>query len=144
MTPAMPPNDQPPSKFMTLWLDSQNWFWDEGRHWHEIILCNHVVRISARKRDWTWRCKRISGFGAGVVTIGFGFKTALDARRDVLATFWSDLWTGRREHEMWRNLHVQKPLAKRLWADPPEIITNRAQWAAEIETGEVVTRRTGA
>ena len=46
------------------------------------------------------------------------------ALRDVLAEFWSDLWYGGTA----RRIHAQKPLVRR-----PAIITQRAQWAAEIE-----------
>jgi hypothetical protein len=60
---------------------------------------------------------------------GFGFQAALEARWDVLAEFWSDLWTGRPAHEWWRQMNAQRPFDRR-----PEIIAQRRVWAAEVET----------
>jgi hypothetical protein len=127
----LPPNSQPPASFMPFWLSARSWMWDGERRRFVIVLKNHTVQIVARKGvDWTWRVERVTGIGAGVVSVGgFGFQSATEARRDVLAVFWSDLWTGRAAHEWWRYIHAQKPLVRR-----PEIIASRSQWAAEIET----------
>ena len=125
----LPPNDQPPAWFMPHWLDRRSWFWDAERKRHVIVLKRHVVQIVARKGiDWSWRVERTDA--PGLVSVGgFGFQAALEARRDVLAEFWSDLWTDRQAHERWRRLHAQRTLARR-----PAIIATRAQWATEIET----------
>ena len=126
----LPPNSQPPCWFMSHWLDHHRWLWDAERRRFVIVLRNHVVQIIDRREiDWTWRVERMTGEGSGVVSVGIGFRTALEARRAVLAEFWSDLWDGRSAHEWWRHIHIQKPLVRR-----PEIIASRSQWAAEIET----------
>jgi hypothetical protein len=120
---------------MPHWLSARSWFWDAERRRHVLVLRNHVVQIVARKGiDWTWRVERMDAPGL-VSTGGFGFQTASEARRDVLAEFWSDLWDGRMAHEQWRRLHAQRPLVER-----PVIIASRAQWAAEVEAGEMLTR----
>jgi hypothetical protein len=141
MPTPMPPNDQPPAWFMPHWLDGRNWMWDAERRRYLIVLRNHVVQIVARRGiDWTWRVERMTGFGAGMVSVGgFGFQRAAEARRDTLAEFWSDLWTGRAAHEWWRVINVQRPLNRR-----PTIIAERRAWAEEVEAEEVTVRRTKA
>jgi hypothetical protein len=130
MPAPLPPNNQPPAWFMPQWLDNHAWFWDPKRVRHVIVLRNHVVQIVGHKKLWRWRVERMTGFGTSVVSVsGCGFLSATEARRDVLAVFWSDLWTGRAAHEHWRYIHAQKPLVRR-----PEVIASRSQWAAEVET----------
>ena len=131
-TVPLPPNDQPPAWFMPHWLDRNSWFWDAERRRHVIVLRCHIVQIVARKGlDWTWRVQRTRGLDAGVVSVGgFGFQSALDARRDALAEFWSDLWSGRPEHERWRQACAQRWPGVRAKA----IADKRRAWAAKLET----------
>jgi hypothetical protein len=138
MPTPLPPNDQPPGWFMPYWLDGRSWMWDGERRRYVIALGNHVVQIVARRGiDWTWRVERMRGFGTGLVSVGgFGFQIARDARQDVLAEFWSDLWTGGAAHERWRHINAQKPLVRR-----PAIIAERRAWAEEVEAGETTTTR---
>jgi hypothetical protein len=130
----MPPNDQPPAWFMAQWLNPENWEWDAERSRYVIVLRNHMVQIVTRKGiDWTWRVKRLRGFGFTVWHIGgFGFQSARDARRDALAVFWSDLWTCRPDHEKQRHFNTSKPTKLR-----KALVSQRAQWAAEIETNRM-------
>jgi hypothetical protein len=125
----LPPNNQPPGWFMPKWLDRKSWFWDAKRVRHVIVLQNHVVQIVGHKKVWRWRVERMTG--AGVVSLsGFGFGTATEARRDVLAEFWSDLWTGKPDHERWRQACAQR------WPEirAKAIADERRVWAAEVET----------
>jgi hypothetical protein len=76
MPMPLPPDDRPPAWFMPHWLDGRSWFWDAGRRRHVLVLRNHVVQIVARRGvDWTWRVERMTGFGAGVVSVS-GFDPA--------------------------------------------------------------------
>jgi hypothetical protein len=121
-----------------MWLDPESWFWDRERRRHLIVLGDHhqVQIIARRGLDWTWRIKRLSGFGAGVTTVGgFGFQLARDARREVLAEFWSDLWTGGAEHEQWRNGNGQRWRQSLGRAEPcrPALVADRLQWVSAVE-----------
>lgn len=131
---ALPPNRPPPPWFMPFWLDGRNWFWDAQRRRYVIGLDHHVVQVVARRKiDWTWRIERLD---TGVVTVGgFGFQIARDARREALAVFWSDLWTGGSEHEQWRNGNLQRFRQRYVQSEAcrPAVVATRLQWAAEIE-----------
>ena len=58
-----------------------------------------------------------------------------DARREALAVFWSDLWTGGSEHEQWRNGNLQRFRQRYVESEAcrPAVVATRLQWAAEIE-----------
>ena len=135
-TVPLPPNNQPPGWFMPHWLDRKSWLWDPKRVRFVIVLQNHTVQIVGHKKVWRWRVERMTGSGAGVVSLsGFGFGTALEARRDVLAEFWSDLWTGKPDHERWRQACAQRWPEIRAKAIA-EASAERRAWAAEVETAK--------
>lgn len=128
---VLPPMPMPPGWFMPFWLDEDSWGWDEERRRFAIVLDDLLVQIVARRGvDWTWRVERL---GSEVVTMDFGFRTALEARRDVLAVFWSDLWDGGASHEQWRNGNLQRFRQRHVQSEP--VIATRLQWAAAIEDG---------
>ena len=106
------------------------WDWEimpgDGRAPLSSDWLTRDTAAEAKGIDWTWWVERMDAPGL-VSTGGFGFQTASEARRDVLAEFWSDLWDGRTAHEQWRRVHAQRPLVER-----PVIIASRAQWAAEV------------
>ena len=139
MKPAipLPTSEQPPAWFMPHWLDRKSWTWDPRRVRFMIVLRNHTVQIVGHKKLWRWRVERMTGSGASVVSLsGFGFGTALEARRDVLAEFWSDLWTGRPDHERWRQACARRWPAIRAKAVADQIADERRAWAADVETAK--------
>lgn len=125
----LPPNQTPPGWFMPKWLSMNSWAWDDERWRFTLDLQRHRVTLVCRSQyDWTWRVKRLAGLGA-VSVGGFGCECATDARRDVLATYWSDLWTSDNQWERWRQGIAQRWPAERIKAMAAE----RARWAEAIE-----------
>jgi hypothetical protein len=132
--PSMRP---PPGWFMPRWLDPASWSWDGQRRCFALRLEHHAVQIVARRGvDWTWRVTRLE---SGLVSMDFGFRTAQEARRNILGVFWSDLWDGGAQHERWRNGNTQRWLERDTASSVAalhchaSLIATRVDWAAAVE-----------